>query len=475
MALTPQPSFSEIIDLKLLKRWWPYVAAGGIMAGVLAAAYVVTVAPAYEAEVRVVVQNAGLGIEGTGARPVYDKEFLSTQAEIIRSPATIARSLHELPPSAIDSEDPDADPIEIIAESLRVNLLAGTDIVRLTYEHSDPEYAAARLKSIVTSYQTHVRDAEQTAASQAVKLLSRRESELAQQLDILQKQLLEVRSGADHSVTGETSRDSPLLKELTNRWVALQADLVATQAELAASSSGDAINLASSVVSREIVTLENDLFEARARATAAAQVLGPDHPERLALDREVSTLQAEVTARQQQMLSALVVRSQQLVSENESLKSMIHEESERLKTATTSRYDAERLQAQIAQVADIHGSTATALESVQLADRTLAEGRSSIIVDVIDEFTIPQKAVWPQPIPLISVAVMLGGLLALAASVVVESYQRLQIRSSMTAATQNPGDEEHMLQKAQRFQQEVERQVRPQSKSADLLAAGGER
>lgn len=467
-------SFAEVIDIQLLKKWWILVCSGAVAAGLLAVGYCAFIPPSYEADVRVIVQNNGLGIEGAGDKPVYDKEFLSTQAEIIRSPATISRSLSDLPPARADKIEVDDDPVSLISENLRVNLLAGTDIVRLTFTHSDPEYAVARLRSIVKSYQNHVRSTEQSSASQAVELLTEREAELAAQLRELQQQLLSGRTTAKHRVAGETANESPLLKELTDRWVDVEAELVSVESALQAWRDGSTPpESVSHVDSREVTALENELFDARAELESMLIVLGPAHPLRMGAKRRVAVLESEVSLRRQRMRSDLVRTLQQLKTENRSLMKMMVEENERLTQAGTIRIQEERLQSEISHLAEIHQSTIAALESVQLADRTLSGGRSSILVDVIDDFTVPQMPVWPRPKPLIAISVMLGALAGLAIAVFVESRQRFL---AAAVAPGNLSDGIHptdpTLQDDQQLRPASVSHVRPVAKSPPLVTPG---
>ena len=417
-------SMSDLIDIQLLKKSWLAILVTGIGAAALAFTYVKVTPPAYEAEVRVVIQNKGLGVEGAGDKPTYDKEFLSTQAEIIRSPATISRSLQELPPHPADAVGENTDSVALISEMLRVNLLAGTDIVRLTFTHTNPEYAVSRLKSIIDSYQSHISSAEQVSASLTAELLQARETELAKQVNALQLELQNSRSKSMRFTSGTSANDSPMLKELTNRWVKVQADIAQIDSMLQSTRDAEhRIGILDDMNNREMQQLEKDLLEARSEAGAAKQSFGPVHPERIAAEQRVSLLEETIQLRQRDAHANLTRQSQQLHRENASLNQIISEESERLKQAGTAQIEEERLQAEIEQLADLHRSTAAALESVKLATRTLSEGRSSILIDVIDEFTTPQMPVWPKPAPLIAIAAMLGALLGLAVCVVNRAFR----------------------------------------------------
>jgi len=408
-----------VVDAALLSRWRGLLIGSALCAGVLAALYVLIAPPAYRAEVRVVIQNLGLGTDA-GSKPTYDKEFLSTQAEVIRSPTILLRALQILPPHPQDRPKDPPDPVADLSEALQVNLLAGTDIVRITFEHSDPQYAADRLKSIIDSFKEHARSVEQTSTSQSVDLLTVRERELQKQLQTLQQRSMSLRSDAAVTTTNVTVDESPLLRELTNRWVAVESGLAAAESKLAGGA-GYAANLVDSPASRELAELENQSVAARLDAAKAEKIYGPAHPERISAEQRAINLTREVEGRRTQVLSGLGALRDALSRERDQLQTMMARETERLHGAHSARLEHEQVQAEIGQLSEIHVSTAKALEAVRLADRTLAVGRTSILINVLDEFVAPREVVWPKPIPLISVAVLLGLMSGLGLAVVLES------------------------------------------------------
>lgn len=416
-------SAAGAIDLALLRRWWRLLGGCAVCGGLLAGLYLLAAAPAYRAEVRVVIQNLGLTADVLGNKPTYDKEFLSTQAEVIRSPAVLQRSLETLPPHPQDKPKDPPNPVADLAEALQISLLAGTDIVRITFEHSDPDYAARRLKSIIDSYKDYARTVEQSSTSQSVALLTRREQELQEQLQSMQQRSLNLRSEAAAVPTGPLADDSPMLRELTNRWVAVEAELASADAKLSGPA-GSTAHLLDFPAARELADLENQAVAARVDAARAEQIYGPSHPERIAARRRADDLEREVEVRRGQIASGLRAVRDALGREREQLQALIARETDRLQGANSARLQQEQLQREIGQLTEIHASTAKALEAIRLADRTLATGRTSISIDVLDEFTPPREAVWPKPVPLVSAAVVLGLLLGMAVAIVIETRNR---------------------------------------------------
>lgn len=420
---------ANIVNLRVLLRHWPMCVGVTLLTLSLAAVYLSVVEPVYEAEVRVVIQNLGLGLDGTAGRKTYDREFLSTQAELIRSPLVVGRALESVP-SPVPPE-PDADPIAGVLKHLRVSPLANTDIIRVTWQNSDPVHATRRLRSILESYQSHLRESERSSASEAFSLLKQRESELSDRLKRLQEQVTQIRGDANASLTGtETGGDDrALLKELTSRWAAVRAerawvDASSTQSPKAVSSS---LRLSSrgndSLLSREASDLQAALTSAQAELQEISLVYGPDHPERTAREGRVAALKTHLQERQVQLAGEFTDYQQKLAAEDRALQTLVEQELSRLQEHDALLLTEERHLAEIERVRELHRSTLTTLEAVGLADRAVADGRVSINVQAIDDFVVPQEPIWPQPVPLLGASAMLGLLLSVACIVLLESQR----------------------------------------------------
>jgi len=425
---TARNSLTEYVDWKFLGRCWPLLLLGAVGAGILAAGYVSQIDRIYESSVRVVVQKVGLGIEGPSITKTHDSEFLSTQAEILISPTIIARSLQKLPyPTSGDAIQDEARIVEKISKNLRANTLAKTDIVRLTYQHEDPRETNGRLEAVVESYRGHLRETEQTAASRSAELLAGRKAELDAQIEERKQELAQARESS-----GEIqSSENPLLRELTRRWVEVQTELATTETMLAEATSGSGNR--PRLRTPDLANAERELHTARTEMQTARNVYGPSHPEFVVRTGRLQLAEQqyrELLAGQQTELQSQQLRLQQ---EATRLKGMIDTESQRLQGLALSQSDEESFQAEIAHLMEMRDSAAATLETMKLADRSLANGRSSVFIDVIDPFLLPDEPVWPQPVPIIAVAFLIGGLASLIGLILLDSF-----RQTRTPATQ-PG------------------------------------
>lgn len=449
------------IDWKQIVRLWPRVVAGGLGAILLAAMYLQVADPVYEASVRMVVRNVGLGFDDvSGTQKHYDREFLSTQAEVIRSPATLARSLELVPPPPA-APGSSSDPVAKIADQLRVNPLANTDILRVTYQDADPQQAAARLQSIVESYREQVHETEQILAEKSAEVLSEREAELARQLAELEQQLADAERPLGAGAEGRERTDSPLIKELTAQWVTIQAQVAGIESQLDSNDAAEVPLLGehlSNEAGREYANMQRDLAQATSDAQALEQTYRETHPALRAARQRVTTLQAALAAWRSEQLHGLRQELARLKQQEQHLKSMLDAEETRLAALQRARFDEERLTAEMERVGALHASTAAAVESLRLAHRSLAAGRGSISITVLDAFDVPETAIWPQPGPLLALAGLLGAGLAIALSLTIDHWSllvpSLEDATSPTGANRDakPSAEASLLDETQSLQ-----------------------
>lgn len=463
-----RPPLGDSRDWLAILRGWPVLLLVSAAAAGVAWIYVSVIPPVYESEVRVVLQNLGLGIDklNTSKGYMYEKQFLATQAEVIKSPNMIARSLKSLPlpppPATPPEPGKESDPVAAIAESLRVTPLAGTDIVRIVYQNSNPAEATARLQSIVESYREYLRQSEQTSASQAGELLKQRTVELTDSIRQLEQELARARAANDSAAAGDTANDSPLLKELVNRWVNTQTELAAANFDLRDLETGRSDSRRETPAQQSLVELDRQRIAARSQALEAARIFGPSHPERKALDERLASLESDYKTLESRAAVEVRTDKGRLAEQESSLQKLMRTENDRLREANGGRLETERLTAEITRVKLLHSATATTLESVLLADKTLAEGRGSVVVDVLDKFQIPEEPIWPKKIPLTVAAALLGALAAACGLVLIDRWvhpdgptDRPLAGEIVEPQDEFLNDEEYLRQKEEFLRQEV--------------------
>lgn len=152
--------YSEEIDLEkywlvLKRRWFPALLVfSTVLAG--AAVYTSMQEPVYEATGKLLFRRdltsdlSGLTNElGEIDALARNSDPLSTQAEIIRS-----QPVTEAVVEALDLKRSDGTPMDpaIISGGLTVKPVASTDVLEVSYESSDPEFAAEVVNKVIDEY-----------------------------------------------------------------------------------------------------------------------------------------------------------------------------------------------------------------------------------------------------------------------------------------------------------------------------------
>ncbi|NJN20878.1 MAG: polysaccharide biosynthesis tyrosine autokinase [Leptolyngbya sp. RL_3_1] len=152
--------FIEEIDLQkywlvLRRRWLPasLVFASCLFMGV---AYAATRTPMYQTGGSLLFQtNAKAALTGIGAdlgqldSVSIQTDPLNTQASIFKSDPIIQNTIEEL-----DLRNEAGDYISplVIRRGLNVNPVAGTDVLNISFQHTDPDFAAAVVNQLMRSY-----------------------------------------------------------------------------------------------------------------------------------------------------------------------------------------------------------------------------------------------------------------------------------------------------------------------------------
>lgn len=421
----------------------------------LGALYVLLAEPVYEAQVRVLIQQRGLPFDGQKAK-IYDREFLSTQAEVMRSPLTIARAFESLPASVVPESDAE-DPVAAAVKALRVSPLANTDIVKVTYQDSDPQRAVELLHAIVESYHSQLRETEQDSAGQSLSLLTQREESLRRELQSLEEEYAALR--ADSPVVGERGESLSLasaavrdlaarLAETRSRKWRLETALTSVDTSsppIQADRILPAITMGDPVAARTLDQLRQSLWQARSQLEEARRIYGPQHSGLQVEEQRVAALQAQLSEQAAGALASLRQQMELIEVEQHGLRTLYEEEHQNLKALDDYLVQEHRLLASIEPTRQLHEATLSLLQNLQLTDQALARGTASIYVRVLDASVAPEKPIWPPAVPLLAVSGLMGLLLGIIGVVLTE---RLPIPGLMPApsparSSQSQGHAEH--------------------------------
>jgi len=208
-------SLPPLLSVSMIWRG-KWIILGCITATMLAAlVYLSATAPIYEAEARLMVRQKGMQFE-TEKGFLKDRQFLATEAEVLRSEPNIRRALQSARPVLPDGFDD--DPMAYVLESLTVTPSPVADVLTIRYRSHGQQDSIKMLRAMIDSYQEMVLKNEGDTYGSTIGVIVAREQKLREELASLQAEYAEIR------------RDSPLVGQ-GGETLNLQAKQLAALAE----------------------------------------------------------------------------------------------------------------------------------------------------------------------------------------------------------------------------------------------------
>jgi polysaccharide biosynthesis transport protein len=442
-----QVSLSALQHLVWQRRW--YVLAATLLAVALGALFLAVAPPRYEIQARLLVEQQGMPLEQVSADPRGNKEFLATQAEVIRSPAVVQRAVEKH--GLTVSTAPNVDPATAILEELLVAPVLGTNVLSVQYASINPDQAQQTVSAIIDSYRGYLREHEADSQLEAIRLLTRSEKELRDDLARREQEYLKLREQSP--LLGGQGRDAVVVQlgqlthlgetiqtivsrrlELTNLLEAMQEanevaetgpandlQLVALRSDSSQESRGVPVTSANlrpegliprftqdRALPRDLVTIQDELSRARSQLQQLSSQYGPRHP-------AVQTAKAQALAWRDRLNEYLKSAPGTLKQELTALSRQERQlqdlyEAELTKAKSVDSYLIREQQALdgITRVQTMHSSLLAQLQQWQLTEHALADGRSRVTFRVLEEPVAPDKPSWPAPKLVLAVSVILG-------------------------------------------------------------------
>ncbi len=455
---SPPPGASQsLFDLALLwRRKWSLILAAVISVGV-GVAYLLVATPVFEVDARLLVQKEGFAFQIERSRR-EDREFLATQAEIIRSPLTVRLALKSAPLTGLS---PEADPVKVALASLRVKPLLNTDVLKITFRGEDPEETIQFVEAVIESYRQQLSTVERDVNAKTLELLSQRDEDLRSKLESLQQQYVQHRKSSPLIGHGRdaVSIDSELLRQLSQQLAEIRRhrvgientiqtlevyrDAVArgkTKGALVFTSASSppvaeaprknsdarptganisdehrlyktmAAHLLGAATAgvQQLDVLHTELRQAISHEQELAEVYGLQHPQRRSAISQVATLK-ELIRRQENDASGILEQELAVAKSTEkNLAEMYNRERNHVKSLDNFLIREQQLLENIRRVQAVHDSTLTQFNELTLAGQSINTGRPSVTVRLLEEPQSTLHQVWPNKPSLLLVCMFLG-------------------------------------------------------------------
>lgn len=452
MQSPPQQDSMNLYALAQLLRqrvWW-LVGCLALTIG-LGVVYLLQAEPVYRVHARILVEQKGLA--SAQARPDRDKDFLATQAEIIRSPAVVSHAVETLGLTATSPDDPNS--VVGILESLSVNPLLGTNVLSVSLEGADAGRATRIVETVIESYREYIRESERDVHLEALRALTASEKEVRKDLQELEAEYRELRQNSplvgrgEEGVRlqrellahlGQTLSDVKSRRmELENRLVALEGlrernlasgeatrvipvstagaeqgdDLRDSRREPAPSSLyvGTSRQLLLQYAKGEagdIAHLQEQLFAAQARESELSEKYGPKHAAVRGVREQIAGWEAQL---REQQASAPLVLQQELEAarlQEQQLADLYREEFAAAKGINNWLLQEQQGLGHIERTREVHDSLLTQIRQWQMVDQALTQGKTEIAVRVLEEPSLDEEQVWPPKLLVLGACALVG-------------------------------------------------------------------
>ena len=451
-----------IVNLPDLWRFKWRIVLTAVVFVICGAAYLAVTPPTYEVSSRVMVREDN-PLLLQPQQEVLDREFLATQAEVIRSPLIILEALKDVPVALPDGYE--KGEVAFVLESLTVSPIVQTDVLKIVYRGDDPEVAKKFTSALVERYEQYMQQADQGRHAEDLELLTQREAEIRQQLEQLQDEHTQFRRespllGQSRETLIVLSNQLALLgerlSEARNRRIALENKLdtyalakadsqgddflnavvpallqvderaapLVQQATLAAPADNDpstnVLRDVSNAGGADFTEIQLQLWQARGNVEELSTKYGAQHPELVSAADRVQYWEKLLKQRVFAAEFGLAQELEAAKTTESNLQKLYDEERTRVKELDDFLVEETAMSAKIARTSEIHAAALTVLKDYELTEESLEKGRSSAIVRVLDGPELQEEIVWPQP----KLILAMSGALGLMAGVVLVSLRR---------------------------------------------------
>ncbi len=455
------PEAPHLINLAALWKAKWYIAICVVAAVACGTVYLRYTAPIYDVTARVLVKQERLSV--TEDRPLrHDARFLATQAEIIRSPLIVRRSLRS-PESPFPDEMRDEAIDEILAY-LQVTPLEGTSVIKIGFRDATPDNAVWLVESLIESYEQYTKESQPGTFSETLRLVMRREDKMRTRLEEAEQAYQTLRNQSPWVGQGKEAIALHLsmvrqlgdkLSDARNHRVDLENQLAAKNwlpqphlaweaismvAYTAPQSTDDSngqveenVDPASRNRSEQLVPkkrenpqfgerllgdaspgagdldgLRNQLWDAKTRAKELEQIYGAKHPELCAVREQITMWEELIRESEKAESDAIVLEYAAAKGTEGHLSELYDGELEKVKNLDVYLVEEEQARENIQRFQDLHKAALAKLSEWEITNQSIEEGQVIVTVRVLDGEQLMPLKIWPRVSLLFCVCIMIG-------------------------------------------------------------------
>lgn len=453
---------STLLELGHLVRGWRTLALATTVGMLTGVALLQVIHPWQEVSAKLLVEPQDSALDGSHSSN-REREFLPTQAEVMSSLAVISSAVRKSESQLSEAEV--AIRVAEIVKELKVDPLAGTNILLVRYRDQTTQLAVEFVNALIDGYGEYIAAAELHYQQQMLASLKIQENEYQTQLIGLNseyEQLIEARAtsiASDANATGRVLtgleeslaalKSRRMLLERASEQVRRRSQTILTLASRDNQSAGDSTfeskrdnagyqeNLQCIVqdlaaLSRETwsgiqnpAELEAQLMEARGRVGELTVALGVQHPELRAARAAVLRYEEELRRAVQTAPMALQLALQSVLAEEESLQQRYDTHLRLARDAELMRLKEVRKLDEIDRLKEARDVIQVQLQQWQTVDHATASGRSGITVTVLESPIPAERSFAANPLIITGISGLLGLMLGVSGLVVIPQIIRM--------------------------------------------------
>jgi polysaccharide biosynthesis transport protein len=441
-SMAPLEDRRSIIDLwRVLMKRRIMIIAVTVIVFAMAAVYVFRTKPVYESVSRIEINpntapNVGLQSLIQQAGGGQDSTELQTEALILQSDSVLLQTALMLDlGSALraakgekNTHSKAASPTEIspwerqflinaIREGLKVQIIAGTQIIEIRYRNTDPRLGMAIINKMVDTYIDADLQSKFDRTSHVSSWLQKQLVDLKQEAADAQGRLAEYEK--QHNIVGgdeTTNLTLSTLDQISSEFETTAADRIMKEARMREYDSKDLADAALMSDNPELTNLRAQLVDLKTQRAELTTRVGPRHPKIRQLDAQISkvetSIESEVTLARRQVAGeyAGALRQEQLIRKRlEAQKEDAYHLNEGLAQYSILRHEAELNR-------DLYDALL-----MRLKEASVTAGLSATDITVIDRAALPLIPVAPRKSMSLALGLFGGFLLGAVLAFMIES------------------------------------------------------
>ena len=327
---------------RVLTKWWWLIASVVVVCLLAAVAASLMVAPEYRAQTVLEVNREGVQAVQMGqvdAMQIGDREFMTTQAGLLRSRALaerVARSLNiaanaDYVPQDLPRDARDRIAADMVAASVTVNPIRDSRLIELTVEHTDPQLTARIADAYADNFIQSNLERRFEATSYARNFLEQRLATIRNRLEETERQLvayaqaqgivtLNVDSGTGEGGRSEQSLDAASLVALNNALNEARAERIAAEQTLRQAQARASTQV---IENPTVQTLTSRRAELQAEYQEKLGLFQPDYPAMQQLRARIAALDSAIAQATRSVGSSLEGEYQAAVGRERQLQAQV--------------------------------------------------------------------------------------------------------------------------------------------------------